>query len=67
MLDRIQPYPVVVVEADGLEAIRVLQHLEDVGRHKGGELRAQVDVLDGWMDNDGDGLPFTVWKVLAAG
>lgn len=46
MSPKSKTHPVVVVEADGLEAVVVLQHLEHVGRDERGQLRAQVDVLD---------------------
>lgn len=56
--NRSPTHPVVVVEADRLEAECVLEHFEHVGRDERGQLRAQVDVLDAEVEHgeeDGDG------------
>ena len=57
----------MVVEAHRLEPIRVLQHLEDVGRDERGQLRPQVDVLDAEVEHgqeDGHGLCGNIDRVF---
>ena len=48
----------MVVEADGLELVRVLKDFQNVGRDERGQLRPQVNVLDAEVEHgeeDGDG------------